>query len=204
MTTVSERLAALPTIDRRTALALAAGFVSALLVLALTAPPSLTAVLVADGPLPAGTALGDLPVTYRNVDNTDGLIVGSDIGELADWTLVTPLAEGEPLLASLIQPPQQVTAPQQMALAIPATQAVLGEIQAGDSIDILVTRSAGVGSEATTEVLARDVYVISAVLAESTAFGDELRLVLAVTDQLAVDLANASYAGNLDLIKVNP
>jgi Flp pilus assembly protein CpaB len=204
VTTVSERLAALPTIDRRTALAIAAGFASALLVLALTAPPSLTAVLVADGPLPAGTALGDLPVTYRNVDNTDGLIVGSDIGELADWTLVTPLAEGEPLLVSLIQPPQQVTAPQQMALAIPATQAVLGEIQAGDTVDILVTRSAGVGSEATTEVLARDVYVISAVLAESTAFGDELRLLLAVTDQLAVDLANASYAGNLDLIKVNP
>ena len=91
-----------------------------------------------------------------------------------------------------------------MALAIPATQAVLGEIQAGDSVDILVTRTAGVGSDATTEVLARDVYVISAVLAESTAFGDELRLVLAVTDQLAVDLANASYAGDLDLIKVNP
>ena len=204
MTTVSERLAALPTIDRRTALALAAGFASALLVLALSAPPSLTAVLVADGPLPAGTALGDLPVTYRNVDNADGLIVGSDIGELADWTLVTPLTEGEPLLVSLIRPPQQITAPQQMALAIPATQAVLGEIQAGDSVDILVTRTAGVGSDATTEVLARDVYVISAVLAESTAFGDELRLVLAVTDQLAVDLANASYAGDLDLIKVNP
>ncbi|GBE25492.1 hypothetical protein BMS3Bbin02_01778 [bacterium BMS3Bbin02] len=204
MTTVSERLAALPTIDRRTALALAAGFASALLVLALSAPPSLTAVLVADGPLPAGTALGDLPVTYRNVDNADGLIVGSDIGELADWTLVTPLTEGEPLLVSLIRPPQQITAPQQMALAIPATQAVLGEIQAGDSVDILVTRTAGVGSDATTEVLARDVYVISAVLAESTAFGDELRLILAVTDQLAVDLANASYAGDLDLIKVNP
>ncbi len=204
MTTVSERLASLPTIDRRTALALASGFAAALLVLALTVPPSLTAVLVADGPLPAGTALGDLPVTFRAVDNTDGLIIGSDIGELADWTLVTPLAEGEPLLASLIRPPQQITAPRQMALAVPATQAVLGSVQAGDSVDILVTRSEGVGSKAITEVLARDVYVISAVVAESSAFGDELRLVLAVTDELAIDLANASHAGDIDLVKVNP
>jgi hypothetical protein len=203
MTAVSERLASLPTIDRRTALAIAAGFASALLVLVLTAPTNLTAVLIADGPLPAGTALGDLPVAFRDVENTDGLIVGSTVGELAEWTLITPLAEGEPLLVSLIRPPQQVTAPQQMALALPATQAVLGTIQAGDSVDILVTRSDSVGTPATTEVLARDVYVISAVVAESTAFGNELRLVLAVTDDLAIDLANASHAGDVDLVKVN-
>lgn len=203
MTTIAQRLATIPSIDRRTAIALGAGFLAAILVLAMTVSPDLTPVLVADGALPAGTPLGDLEISYRDVDNTEGLIVGSDIGELATWTLVAPLAAGEPLLTSLIRPPQQLSAPQQMALTVPATQAVLGLLQAGDTVDILVTRGSAATSDVTTVVLASDVFVISAQLAESNAFGDQVRVLLAVTDQLAIDLANAVHGGEIDLVKVN-
>ena len=73
-----------------TTVAVAAGA----LVLMITRPNPTVAILVAEGPVPAGVALEDLPVGVRRVPTAAGLVAGETPADLAGWTLATPLAEG--------------------------------------------------------------------------------------------------------------
>ena len=198
------RTLSMPRIDRRTVLGAALAALAAFLVLVTTQPPGTVPVLVASSDLPAGAPLAAADVTVRNLSSARGLVEGDSIGDLAGWTLAAPLGAGEPLVPSLLRPPVVLESPNQFALAIPESQAVLGNLAAGDLIDIYVTWDS-VAGDGVTELLAADVYVVEARLDANSVRADrDVQLLLAVDDVLALDLARATHGGELDLVKVSP
>ena len=198
------RTLALPRIDRRVVLGVALAALAAFLVLATTQPPTTVPVLVAASDLPAGVPLDGSHVSVRNLSSGRGLVEGDSIGELAGWTLAAPLGAGEPLLASLLRPPQMLDDPNQLALAVPESQAVLGTIAAGDLIDVYVTWDS-LEVDSVTELLAADVFVVEARVDENGVGADrDVQILVAVDDDLALDLTRASHGGELDIVKVSP
>lgn len=193
-----------PTVDRRTIVGGILAAVAALGVLQLTQPPERVPVLVAGSALPAGQPLEMLDIEVRYVESADGLVAGDAIGELELWTLRVPLAEGEPLVASLIRPPELVEAPNVIALSLRVENAVLGRLVAGDAVDVYHTSDTGFDRHATTELLASSVYVVEAVMSEASIDRGNVNVLLAVDDDLAAALAAASHTGEIDLVRIAP
>lgn len=192
-------------LDRRTLLGVGLAALAAVLVLTVTRPDPRHPVLVAESDLRPGVPLAEQDVGVREVASPDGLVAGNELGELGEWTLAHPLAAGEPLVPSLLAPPQLQTAPNLFALAVEQTHAVLGRLSAGDHIDIYVTWPATGGEPARTELLASDVYVTEARLADQSLGGrSQVELLLAVDDSLAAGLASAVRTGELDLVRRGP
>ncbi|MEN8113622.1 MAG: RcpC/CpaB family pilus assembly protein [Actinomycetota bacterium] len=198
---VRVRSLSIPRPDTRTLVGVGLAAIAALLVLWMTRPVATTPVLVAGANLPAGTELSQLDIAVRHVAQTDGLVVGSDIGELADWVLITPLSAGEPLLSSLLRPPEMRAAPDLLALEVDISNAVLGRIDPGDRIDVYASISRP-GEPAETRLVASGVYVVDVEVSESSVGGDQIQLLLAVDDQLATTLTEAKNGGDLDLVRV--
>ncbi len=196
---------AVPHIDRRTVVAALLAAIAAALVLVVTQPPDRTPVLVAGSDLPTGAALSDLDLEVRYVEIADGLVQGTEPGELAGWSLRIPIGEGEPLVASALLAPQQVAAPNLIALSLDLEHAVLGQIGPGDSVDVYSTVSDGFESttQATTRI-ARDVYVVSVDVGTDPSRRGRVDVLLAVDDDLAPLLAGAARSGSVDLVKVTP
>ncbi|MBN2113976.1 MAG: hypothetical protein JW785_07615 [Acidimicrobiia bacterium] len=198
------RLGPLPRhLDRRTALALALALAAGILVFTLTRPPATVPVLVAEGFLPAGIPLDGLPVGVRRVPDAAGLVAGENLASLGEWALAAPLAAGEPLLPSLLRAPERRTYPHVLALSLKRDRAVLGDLQAGDLIDVYVT-AATTEEPATARLVAASVYVVSAGPAPTGLGGeDRIDLLLAVDDTLAAALVGARAEGDLDLVRVS-
>jgi len=190
-------------LDRRVLVGVGLAAAAAGLVLIISRPPPTYAVLVAGSDLPAGTPIGELDVEVRHIEDAGGHVEGTSVGELSDWTLRVPLTAGEPLLPSLLVPPEVQTAPNLIALELESSHAVLGGLSAGDEVDVYVTQS-GVGAAATTELIAHRVYVVDARLAASSVGGDRVELLLAVDDNLAGRLAAAARSGGIDLVRIGP
>ncbi len=192
-------------VDRRMVLGVVLAAAAALTVLVLTRPTPTLPVLVAAADLAPGVPLGADDVRVREVASDRGLVGGDGIGELAGWVLAAPLAAGEPLLPSLLRPPERVDRPDAMALSVPASQAVLGGLAAGDLVDIYAT-AGGVGTDTpATELLAGGVYVIDATTdAQSLGGTPAVELLLAVDRDHAGRLAAASHHTELDLVRVGP
>lgn len=195
---------ALPAVDRRMIIGGILAAVAALGVLQLTSPPERTPVLVAGSDLVAGRALGDMDIAVRYVESATGLVVGDSVGVLEEWSLRVPLAEGEPLVASLMQPPELIAMPNVIALSLASQNAVLGRLVAGDKVDVYLTSAGGFDTEQITELLAADVYVVEAVVTESSVDRGRVNVLLAVDDDLAGKLASASHTGDIDLVRVAP
>lgn len=195
---------AIPSIDRRKVAGGILAAIAALGVLQVTKPPDRIPVLVAASALEAGQPLSDLDIAIRHVGSADGMIVGDSVGDLADWSLRVPLAEGEPLIASLLQAPELVTNPNVIALSLAAENAVLGRLVAGDKVDVYVTSATGFDSEAATELLASSVYIVEAVVSDSPVDRGRVNVLLAVDDELAGRLAAASHEGEIDFVRVAP
>jgi Flp pilus assembly protein CpaB len=190
-------------LDRRTLVGIALAILAAVLVLFLTRPHPGVAVLYADGPLPAGVPLEQLPLTTRQVPDATGLVAGDSAADLAGWTLAAPLAAGEPLVASLLRPAQREEKPDVLALSLDRDHAVLGELQAGDLVDVYVAARANEGSP-TARLVAAGVYVVAAGPAPSGLGGDDnIELLLAVDGPLAVDLVTARSQGDLSLVRTS-
>ena len=189
--------------DRRTLAGLALGAAAAVLVLVVTRPATTVPVLVADSDLPAGTALRELDVGVRRVTDPTGLVAGDDLGELADWYLARPVAAGEPLVPSLLEPPAVATAPARMALSVDAAHAVLGRLSPGDRIDVYRT-TAPPGEPPVTERIASGVFVIDATVRPSPTGGDRVDLLLAVDDATAALLTAAGHGDGIDIVRVGP
>lgn len=193
----------MPRIDRRTLVGVGLAAVAALLVLLLTRPTPTVTVLVAADDIPAGRPLNEADLTTRSVASADGLVEGSSIGELSAWSVVAPLRAGEPLVPSLLQPPQITEAGNLIAVAIEESHAVLGRLAPGDRVDIYVTWPGGSGEPPLTELLAPDVYVAEVQTDDGTSIsGSIVSLVLAVDDELAPRMARASRSGQLDLVRI--
>ncbi|MGI9642092.1 MAG: RcpC/CpaB family pilus assembly protein [Acidimicrobiia bacterium] len=194
---------ALPSVDRRFIVGGLLAVVSAALVLVLTQQPQTYPVLVAEEALPAGTALSSLSVGVRQVANPEGLVEGSSLGELESWVLSVPLEPGEPLLASVLLPPVTLESPNVIALSLDRAHAVLGQLSAGDLVDVYVTAGSP-GDASSTRLVASDVYFVSAASSDASTSQGQVEVLLAVDDALAHQLAAAGRSGGVDLVRVGP
>ena len=195
---------ALPSIDRRMIVGGILAAVAALGVLQITKPPEQVPILVAGSDLAAGQPLSELDISVRYVASPTGLVVGDSVGDLGDWALVSPIESGEPLIASLLQPPELIATPNVIALSLPSENAVLGRLAAGDKVDVYVTGASAFDADAITSLLASDVYVVEAVTSEAAVDRGRVNILLAVDDALAAQLASASHTGDIDLVRVAP
>jgi len=191
----------LPQVAPRTLLGIGLSAAAAVLVLLITQPPGSVPVLVASANLPAGTPLSELEIEVRQVESAAGMVSGDELGELGDWVLATPLAAGEPLIPSLLRPAESLAAPDTIAIQLEASHAVLGQLSAGDRVDVFATASRP-GAPAKTALIATSIYVLEAHNADSTAGPDRVELLLAVDRATARALATAMHAGEIDLVKV--
>lgn len=201
---VSASRISLPKFDRRTVVGGILAAITALGVLQLTQPPEMLPILVAGSDLVAGRPLGVLDIDVRYVESTTGLVAGDSVGDLSDWSLRVPLEEGEPLVASLIQPPELLASPNVIALSLAAENAVLGKLVAGDHVDVYVTLPGGFDTGPSTVLLASRVYVVEAVVFDASINRGKVNILLAVDDGLAGQLAAASHNGEIDLVRVAP
>ena len=191
----------IPRPDTRTLIGIGLAAAAALLVLWMTRPIPTTPVLVAGGDLPAGTPISELDLALRYTQDATGMVTGDSPGEISDWVLVAPLVAGEPLIPSLLRPPEVQTTPDLLALAIAQAHAVLGQIDPGDRVDIYASTSQ-VGQPTETHLIASSVYVVDASVAESSVNDSRVQLLLAVDDELAATLTAAMNGGDLDLVRV--
>jgi len=198
---VRARSISIPKPDTRTLIGIGLAASAALLVLWMTRPVPTTPVLVAGADLPAGTPISELDLSIRYTQDPTGMVTGDSPGELSDWVLVAPLAAGEPLIPSLLRPPEVQTTPDLLALDIAQAHAVLGQIDPGDRVDIYASTSK-VGQPTDTRLIASDVYVVDSSVAESSVNDDRVQLLLAVDDELAATLTAAMNGGELDLVRV--
>lgn len=194
----------LPAVAPRTLLGIGLAAVAAVLVLVVTQPPASVPVLVAGTDLPAGTPLSELEVEVRQVESSAGLVTGDELGELGelgDWVLASPIVAGEPLLPSLLRPVEALAAPDTIAIQLDSAHAVLGQLSAGDRVDVFATTSRP-GIPAETVLIATSIYVLEAGVTDATAGPDRVELLLAVDRSTARALTTAMHAGEIDLVKV--
>jgi pilus assembly protein CpaB len=194
----------MPAIDRKRVVGLALAAIAAMLVLLITRPPDRIPILVASADIAPGQALTASDVAVRYVESADGLVEGSSIGDLESWSLRAPIAEGEPLVPSLLQPPELLETPNVIALSLDESHAVLGRLVPGDRVDVYVTVGSGFDSQPVTQLVATSVYVV-----ESRPGGDgidsgQVHLLLAVDEELARTIAGAGRSGAVDLVRVSP
>jgi Flp pilus assembly protein CpaB len=195
---------AFPWFDRRRLLGLVLAATAGLLVLMLTQPEPRVPILVASADLQPGHGLTANEVSVRYVESSSGLVEGASLGELEDWTVRVPILAGEPLLASLLQPPEILVAPNVVALSLDPAHAVLGRLVAGDHVDIYQTAGGGIDGNARTELIASDVYVVESRFDVDGINGGSVDLLLAVDDELAVRIVAGDRLGEIDLVRVAP
>jgi Flp pilus assembly protein CpaB len=191
----------LPAVAPRTMLGIGLAAVAALLVLVVTRPAATVPILVAGADLPAGTPLSELEIDVRRVDSASGLVAGDELGELEGWVLGAPISAGEPLLPSQLRPPETLVAPDALAVELPAANAVLGQLSAGDRVDVYATTSVP-GEPTETTLIASAIYILEARSIESTTSQDRVELLLAVDRATARAVTTAMHAGEVDLVKV--
>jgi pilus assembly protein CpaB len=194
----------MPAIDRKRVVGLALAAIAAMLVLLLTRPPDRIPILVASADIAPGQALTASDVSVRYVESPDGLVEGSSIGDLESWSLRAPIAEGEPLVPSLLQPPQILETPNVIALSLDESHAVLGRLVPGDRVDVYVTVGSGFDSQPATELVATNVYVVESRPGSDGIDSGEVHLLLAVDEELARTIASAGRSGAVDLVRVSP
>ena len=200
-TDIRVRGISIPRPDTRTLVGIGLAAAAALLVLWLTRPAPTVPVLVAGSDLPAATPISELDLSVRHTADATGMVVGDSPGDLSAWVLAAPLAAGEPLLPSLLRPPEVQTAPNLLALEIDEAHAVLGRLNPGDRVDIYASTSAP-GAPTETRLIAHSVYIVDAAVSDSSVGSSQVQLLLAVDDELAATLTAAMNAGDLDLVRV--
>ena len=191
-------------LDRRTVVAALLAALAAALVLILTRPPDRIPVLVAGTDLPAGTPLATLDLDVRYVESGEGLVEGTTAGDLGAWVLRFPITEGEPLLVAALAPPEQLVAPNLIALSLSHEHAVLGELGPGDHVDVYITEGSEFAAASTaTRRVAAGVYVVRASMSDDPSRRHQVDVLLAVDDELAAVLAGSTRQGTVDLVKVS-
>ena len=200
-TDIRVRGISIPRPDTRTLVGIGLAAAASLLVLWLTRPAPTVPVLVAGSDLPAATPISELDLSVRHTADATGMVVGDSPGDLSAWVLAAPLAAGEPLLPSLLRPPEVQTAPNLLALEIDEAHAVLGRLDPGDRVDIYASTSA-LGAPTETRLIAHSVYVVDATVSDSSVGSSQVQLLLAVDDELAATLTAAMNGGDLDLVRV--
>jgi hypothetical protein len=184
-------------LDLRIALAAIAALVAGLGTAALTAPPSTIDVVVADGPLPPGVAIGSLPTRAVPFVQPGPVLLAADLDAASGLVLTTPLANGDPVLLSLLAPPPSARL-DTIGLTLRSDRAVHGDLVAGDRVAVYALRD-----DASPRRLAPSVLVLDAAPGAGGLGSSDVALLLAVSDRQARDLIRGVDEGSLYLVKVD-
>jgi Flp pilus assembly protein CpaB len=155
-------------------------------------------VAVAGQPIPAGEPLSPTMVKLIPVstgfEGLPSLIPHSEIESLAGWLVQRPLPEGGLIERSNLSEPAAAGL-RSMSIPVAMARASGGGIRPGDRVDIISVRD-GEG-----RFVASDVAVLS-VGGGGTGFSSmDFHLVLAVTAEQAIALAEAMAAGPVDVVR---
>ena len=177
-------------------------------------------VIVITHDVPAGATLGpqDLATARVRVDDAiyRAAIPATDLDSLVGRQVAEPLYANQLLVrAQLSSRPRLGAGQVALTIAISPDTAVGGTLRAGDQVEVLLTTNKGKPEAQTTVVLPRvTVYdvgytqTIAAVGASSTDTApnpDQIRsLTLVVSQDQAVQLAHAKWAGDLDVALLPP
>jgi flavin reductase (DIM6/NTAB) family NADH-FMN oxidoreductase RutF len=94
-----------------------------------------------------------------------------------------------------------LAAPDALAVELSAANAVLGQLTAGDRVDVYATTSRP-GEPTETTLVASAIYILEARTIESTTTQDRVELLLAVDRATARAVTTAMHASDIDLVKV--
>lgn len=183
-------------IDLRLALAAALALVAGLATAALTAPPETTDIVVADGALPPGVALGSLPTRVVPTVDPGPVLLAADLEGAADLVLTAPLADGDPILQSLLVDPPSARL-DTIGLTLRSERAVHGDLVAGDRVAVYA-----LGDDTAPRRLAPSVLVLDADQGAGGFGTSDVAVLLAVSDRQARDLIRGVDEGSLYLVKV--
>jgi Flp pilus assembly protein CpaB len=178
------------------------------------------ALLVASRDLPAGSELtaSDLAVARVRVDESifRAAVPASELGSLLGKQLAEPVHAQQILVRAQLSTRPRL-GPEEMALTVPISPetAVGGQLRAGDLVQLLFTTNKGRPEARTTVVLPRAtvyevghdqrVAVVNTELADrSTTQGAAKWLTLVVSQEQALRLAEARWAGELDVMLLPP
>lgn len=178
------------------------------------------AVLVATRDLPAGATLTptDVEVARVRVDDSiyQAAVPSADLNSLVGKQLAEPIHANQILARAQVSPRPRL-GPGQLVMAIPIApeSAVGGTLRPGDEVEVLLTTDKGKPEARTTVVLPRaTVYdvghnsTVGAVNVDVTnatfSQGPVRWLTLVISQDQAVNLAQAKWAGELDVALLPP
>lgn len=192
MTRAIERLH----LDRRRILGIGLAVAAAALALVATRPPATVDVLVAGRDLAARTPLAPGDLGRRPVTDPSGLVTADT--DLEGTVLRSPIAEGEPLIASLLVDAGLPTPPVALGLELPTASGVLGRLVPGDRVDVYLT-----DQDDETTVVARDIRILEIADTEQLGGDRTVRALLGTDRMTAAAIAGATHRGDIDLIRVD-
>lgn len=181
-------------VDTRLVAAAALAAVTAAIVFGVTAPPPTVGVLAVTGATPSGVRLADVEVATLQVGDPTGFVPAASAGELGDHVLRIGLEEGSPIVMSALEAPSTARAVDVIGLELGSAAAVHGALAAGDRVDVYL-----VGES--VERIAAGVEVVGIVSDRSSIGPGDVRLLLAVDEELVVHIVSAAAEGAVHLVR---
>ena len=183
-------------------------------IVAWTAAENTRPVVVATRDLPGGTILAEGDLAVRRVRVDDGMfaaaIAGPDVSSLVGRQLAEPVHAQQLLVQAQVSPKPSVP-PGQLVLTIPIRpdNAAGGRVRSGDLVQVLATSNKGKPDSKTDVILAQaTVYdagrddansVVGSTATTANAAAPATWVALVVTQDQAVQLANARWNSDLDV-----
>lgn len=162
---------------------------------------SSTLVALADRPIAAGSTLDREAIRLVPVDSDfeglGGLITDDRLDAYTDWVLTRSLSAGEVVELSALTEPGSATGLRTMSLPVTVEHAAGGSLVPGDRIDVITV------SDGSAVFVATDLEVVSVGEPAGGSLGatSEYHVVVAVTSDEALELAEALDAGSLEIVR---
>jgi len=183
-------------IDTRLLVAAVAALIAGLGFASVTRPPATVDVVTASGPVPPGVAVGSLSLTTTPMVGPTNVLLATDLESMGDHVLATGLADGDPLLVSLLRPPPGARH-NTLGLTLKSEQAVHGHLEAGDTVAVYALRD-----ELPPLRLASSVTVLAAGSNNGGLGSSDVAVLLAVDNRQALDLIRSTHEGSLYLVRL--
>lgn len=159
-------------------------------------------VAVATGDIRAGTlvTVGDFAFTDVKIDEAvvAGLLQAGTVAQVDGWIASDGIAEGELVSLGDLRPPSAPADLRAMSLPLDPEDAVAGDLEAGDRIDVIAV------VDGASSYVAADLGVI-AVSSQDTggalSSGGRFSVTLAVNETTALALARASSIGDVTVVR---
>jgi Flp pilus assembly protein CpaB len=157
-------------------------------------------VAVAAEPLVEGSVFGPgsirLVPILSDFQGIESLIGDADIGELEDFVFTRSIAEGEVVTIGDLARPGLPSGNRSMSLPVSKEHAAGGSLADGDRVDVISV------SDGVAVYVATDIAVIGVAAVDDGSFNSNgYHVVVAVTAQEALRLAEALDAGSLEVIR---